>query len=187
MKKINLRRITLPVFWGIGVAFSFATSAVAQAPENLKIAALLVEKAQLQKMAALGMRLSVRRAVAEGKASQLFLECVSAEDPSVFSRQIASVYAEGLSASEMMDALSFFDSAAGQKYVAYTFHGTEKYAGFTPSTPPTTVTIDEKKSIEAFVSSNVGKQMTGARSALAISSQREIAKVVEPILARCRN
>lgn len=178
---------TLPVLLGLGVAFLFATPAAAQESEHLKFATRLVEKAQLDKMAALGMRLSVRRAVAEGKATQPFLECISAKEPDVFSHQIASVYAEGLSVQEMKDALNFFESVVGRKYIAYTFHGTEKYAGFAPSTPATTVTIGEKKLIEAFVLSAVGKQMSGTTSALAISSQREIAKLVEPILASCRN
>ena len=167
--------------------FLFATSAAAQEAENFNLAQRLVEKAQLHKMAALGMRLSVRRAVADGKASQSFLECVVAKDPIVFSHQIASVYAERLSVQELTAALSFFDSAGGKKYVSYTFYGTEKYAGFTPSSPATTVTFDEKKSIEAFVSSPVGKQMSGAPSALAISTQREVGKVVESMLASCRN
>jgi len=185
MKKKICRTIARPVLSALGLTLLVATAAAAQDTDNLKLAERLVEQAQLHKMAALGMRLSVQHAVVAGKASQALLECVSATDPAIFSRHIAAVYAAGLSAAELNEALAFFDSAAGRKYVAFAMQGTEKYAGFPPSSPPITVTPDEKKAIEAFAASSVGKQLSGGNSPIAMATQRDVASLVQPIIAGC--
>lgn len=186
MTKSTKSPIVLLAKFAILCAALLGTSSVfAQQPEELAIARKLVEQAQLHKMAALGLRLSIRRSVVNGEATQELLECVSAVDPDIFLPPIATIYAENLASGDLKDALSFFETAAGQKYVSYTFRGTEEYAGFPPTTPPTTVTIGEKRLIEKFISSPVGKQMSGTSIPLAISTQREISKIVEPILGKC--
>lgn len=184
---MKLRTFALLGFVSLGAGL-FPTSPVsAQEPENRELARRLVERAQLNEMAALGVRLSVRRAVADGKATQAFLECVSSQDSRIFDQPISSVYANGLSHKELAEALSFFDGPVGQKYVSYTRWGTEKYAGFVPTSPLPLISNDEMKSIHTFVSSSVGKQMSGANSVLALSTQKELAKVVEPMLISCRH
>lgn len=182
----NFSAIALAQFATLCAAFLMASSVCAQESEKVIAARELVEQAQLHQLAALGMRLSVRRAVVDGNATQEFLECVSAADPSIFSSHIATLYAGSLGMSELKDAVRFFAGAAGQKYVAYTFRGTEEYAGFTPTTPPVTVTVDEKRLINRFVTSVVGKRMSETQSPLAITPPQEMAKIVEPILAKCR-
>ncbi|MES2070075.1 MAG: hypothetical protein V4488_06985 [Pseudomonadota bacterium] len=171
----------------IAAMLLFTPAVSAQDADKLALAKKLVEQAQLHKMATLGMQLSVRRVVAEGKASQEFLACVSAAEPGAFSAGIASLYADRLSILELKDALKFFESQAGRKYTAYTFWGTEKYAGFAPSTPAVAVTVDEKQAIDAFIASPVGRKMSGTGSSFATATQRETLKVIGPLLAACKS
>jgi TonB family protein len=166
----------------LAVAFLLAPSTSAQESEKYGLAQRMVEKAQLHKMAALGML----QPAGDGSATEEYLQCASMEDPSIFIAPIASLYADRLSSRNLREAIKFFESSAGQKYISHSFLGTEKYAGFTPALPATSVTIEEQRAIDAFVTSAVGRQISRTTSPLAISIQREIFKVIEPLLNSCR-
>lgn len=186
MKKIKNHAAIFPiVVLTLGALFFVTPAVMAQEAENLTLAKKLVEQAQLHELSALGMRLAVRRAVADGKATQAFLECVSAVPSGVFSTPITALYATKLTSSELTSALGFFESGAGKKYIAYSFRRLQTQAGFTPAAPAVTVTAEEQRSIENFLSSALGNQLSGAQSPLGTAARSEISKVVAPILAGC--
>ena len=67
----------------------------------------------------------------------------------------------------------------------YSLWGTEKYAGFEPSSPPVRVTSEEKSMIDSFVSSEVGKKLTSTSSELASATKQTVAQIIQPTLKEC--
>lgn len=183
---------TKTIFGIVLIAAFFPQLAAAQDAATLSTASKLVAAGQLDKLAALGMVLSVREAVINRKEPRAMLDCVKDAKFSKFSQPIATVYAEKLSQQELARGVAFFESSAGKKYALYSVRATEKYAGITPDGPPpdvtaSDVTASDKEAIEAFIESPIGQQMTKHPSDLSVASQQAITGVITSVLDQCRS
>lgn len=128
--------------------------------------------------ALVGMQLSVRRAVTDGKVPSAILACVDALPPNSFNAVYDAALKENLSAEEAADTSTFFSSPVGRKYAKYGV--LQIYAAVNVALPESLPEFSqaEYKELEAFSATEAGdklmvkkvlegddvRQMVGARA-----------------------
>ncbi|WP_159673072.1 hypothetical protein [Andreprevotia sp. IGB-42] len=158
-----------------------SVSAPAQDAEKLRLIGKLIEKAQLNEQTAYGVILGAKRAVADGKESPVYFQCISALDAKLFTPVFISLFSEDISVTALKEGVQLFDTSPGKKFIAYSFRGIESQAGFPPSKPAVEITADDAKVVNAFIASPLGQKMTVSSPAL----KAEISKILRPIIAKC--
>jgi hypothetical protein len=107
---------------------------------------------------------ALSRATSEGHYTAAQFQCFQKRPPSVFVAELAQLLTRELSRDEIKEALAFYNSIAGAKFVDYEFemlkkeHGESFTAKPVDAKPP--MTTDEMRAILEFSNTAVGIRLT---------------------------
>ena len=120
-------------------------------------------------------------ATREGHYTPAQLECFQKLPASAFTAGLAKVLARALTVPEISDALAFYNSPAGIKYVDYVFATLNRETGASFAVKPAgsdPMTADEMRAILAFSKSEVGEKIESGRLLLTSPESQAVAERV---------
>lgn len=166
------------------MAWSCAASA-SDAPDAGARAARLIAAMEIGKISVMGLRKSIEVMKRQGMTDAQ-AECVRAIQPSEFDPVLARVAAEELSAAEINEAIRFYESPSGKKYVVMTEVKSAEMMGIRTSSTMPDFTEKEVANIEAFGKTPVFQKLVNENALTrSVSGRNQVQNLTLQILKRC--
>jgi len=155
----NPRMTTRTIALNLTLALAFASPIAIGA--DLAAARTLVVAMGADDSAAVGIHLGYRALVEEGAATKVMSECMQHVESGAFTDTFAKVLADQLSPEELQQALAFYQSDPGKKFVVAQSVSTYEQFGYPPPQQKPQLTEAESAAVDAFGQTPAGTKLLG--------------------------
>jgi hypothetical protein len=159
------------------LTFGMAEGARAQGGSQLS--------ATLSEAALLGMRLSVERALQQGKLPARVAKCVAEQSATSLSPTYETLSGELLTKEEIAAASSFLSSPVGRKYAKYGQLQVYAAVGMRPPEPLPDFSDAEYRELESFSRTSAGNKLMVQKVMEGPAARQAVNRRVQEIIASC--
>lgn len=137
------------------------------------------------KPALLGVQLSIKAGLKQGKVTQEQAKCVQGLDPASFDEVFKQLLSSNLDAKELMRTQSFFAKSVGKKFAKHGLLGVYTAAGEPLPEAPPRFTEDEMSDFEQFRTSTAGEKLVTNKVLESESARAVLNARIEKVLETC--
>lgn len=134
----------------------------------------------------LGIELSVRRDLQEGRASRPTLECIRGIDPDAFSDIYKAFMKRALTPDEISFAEAFWESEAGARMAELVEWAQYHDLGLPPPHAPLLFTASEQAAADVYNRSSAAKKLSAELTRLDSQMEPEAEARARSLMAMCR-